>query len=1258
MRSRILVVCRDGEQRGRLAQLLNGSGFRAEIAESAAYARRIGFDGIALAMVAPGGLGPEGNGLIQELRAVCGRVLLFGAPGAQGEWRSDLLDVSDEEGLLSSVSLALAPAPAHEADEPALRFGAYRLDLAGHCLLDEAGQEVPLTHGEFALLRVFVQRAGRVLSREHLLQLLSGRDADVYDRSIDMQIVRLRRKIEPDPKHPTLIVTVPNSGYKFAAKVRDADSSELPKAAAPFEPARAEPERRYVTALACEMVAADGDRLPRDPEELRALIDDYRRYVATIVARHGGRMADSRVREALAYFGHPVAQEHSAERALHAALELAQHSAVEGAAIPAGLAIRIGVASGLVVTDLNGEVLGETPGEAARLQDLAEASQVVVDASTRQVAGGLFAYRDLGRLAIRGLADSVQAWQVLGPSALASRSEALHAATLNPLIGREDESSSLLRGWLQAKSGEGRLILVSGEAGIGKSRLVAALEQDLGDEAHASLRFFCSPLHQDSTLHPIVARWEREAGFARGDLAEERLRKLEAVVALTGLPAEDVAPIAAMMSVPTSDRSPQFELSPQRRKKQTFGALDRWLDAAARLHPVLMVFEDAQWADPSSLEWLDTLIDRLAEGPILLVITFRAEFAAPWVGRANAKLIALSRLDRRQAASLATQVGTGRRLTNELLERIVSQSDGVPLFIEELTKAVLEESGPSDNDTPPIAVPGTLQASLMARLDRLPAAKQVAQVGAVIGREFPQSLLLAAAALTEPQLAQGLDELVASGLAARRGASTDATYIFNHALTRDVAYESLIKSSRRIYHLRIATALRDSHDGFIPATEPELLAYHFQEAGDLDAAVKWWIAAGDLGEQHGANQEAVAHYRRARQLTEPTPPLGADRARVPEILMKLGNAQTQTAGYYSEDVLQSYQEAQDVALVLDQQDEAAEAAIRTAPFLFGSCRHRDVMEIGNNILKGNPDRLRPQTLVHLWVMMGGASCHIGEFQQSVAFSEKAIKLDDEVNCTHKSPWAAADPAIVARDYVEVASRMMGHFTRSLAVSEQSMAIALSRGHPFSVVWASVARIFALRSFGRYAEAVACGDNAIEICEKYGFGARIGNVLLHRGAVLFELGDEERGLSDIERGVRLWRETSGIFMLARNAALLADYQLRAGQPKLASANLQEAEQAIATTEEKDQLAEIIRLRGLIWQREGDSEKAALCFEKAVAQSRSQRARLFELHATRDLVRLTAETGDSTGAAEKLRAIVDWFPADLDIPVLAECRALLQ
>jgi tetratricopeptide (TPR) repeat protein len=517
---------------------------------------------------------------------------------------------------------------------------------------------------------------------------------------------------------------------------------------------------------------------------------------------------------------------------------------------------------------------------------------------------------------------------------------------------------------------------------------------------------------------------------------------------------------------------------------------------------------------------------------------------------------------------------------------------------------------------------------------------------------------MAAALLPETQLEQGLGELVASGLAVRRGAPPDAVYTFNHALTRDVAYTSLLKGQRQIYHRRIATILEKFDDGFSRATEPELLAYHFQEAGELSVALTYWIAAGDVTEQRGANAEAIAHYQSAKVLTENADLSAADRARAAEVLLKLGNAQWQTAGYQAEEVMRSYRAAREAALASDQQDEAAEAGIRMSLFLLSSCRHRDVLDVCGNILCAQSDRLRPETLVHLWMMIGGAYCQIGDFQQSLAFSEKAIALDDQVNCTHKAPWAGADPAIVAHDLVEMASRPLGYLDRSLAVSEQAMAIALERGHQFSIVWASVTRILALTSFGRYAEAVACADNAIAICEKHGFETRIGNVLQHRGPALFELGEEERGLADIQQGVALWRERNGIFFLARNLAKLAEYQLRANRFEQAHLSLDEAEQLAETTDEKMHLAEIIRLRGRLRQTESDYDQARLCFERAIARSREQRARLFELHAARDLVRLANETGGSTVALKKLRAIVDWFPVTLDIPILTQCRALLH
>ena len=501
-----------------------------------------------------------------------------------------------------------------------------------------------------------------MLSREQLLQLLAGRDAEAYDRSIDMQVVRLRRKIEPDRKHPSLIVTIPNSGYKFAAKVRQAEAAALRGTGRdPPETTPAAAERRYVTALAAEVLAADGTSLPGDPEELRVLIDAYRRYAAAVIARHGGVMAESRVRETLAYFGYPVAQEHAAERALHAALALAEHLPEGEMALPAGLAIRIGVASGLVVADPSGELLGETPGEAVRLQHLAEPGQVIIAASTRRLAGDLFAYRDLGAACRKGCRRS-------GAGVAGAWSE--HAR--QPLRG------ALCRGGDAAGWPRGRVEYAAAGLAAGKVRRgpPRAAVRRAGDRQVAPARGAGRGIGRrtacESAVLLLTAASGQRAASDRGALgAGGRFRawgfapscvcaSWRPIVAPADLPPEDVALIAAMLSVPTDDRYLQLELNPQRRKERTFGALLRRLDRMTRSHPVLMLFEDAQWADPSSLELLDTLIDRLAQLPILLVISFRAEFTAPWVGRAGASLIALSRLNRWHSADTG---GAGDRRT-------------------------------------------------------------------------------------------------------------------------------------------------------------------------------------------------------------------------------------------------------------------------------------------------------------------------------------------------------------------------------------------------------------------------------------------------------------------------------------------------------------------------------------------------------------------------------------------------------------------
>ncbi|HKM73561.1 MAG TPA: AAA family ATPase [Stellaceae bacterium] len=1033
-------------------------------------------------------------------------------------------------------------------------------------------------------------------------------------------------------------------------------------------PPRAAAEQRHLTVMFCDIVDSTRLAAALDLETLQRVIDAYQHQVAICVARYDGFVAKFMGDGVLVYFGYPQAHEDDAERAVRAGLDIA-------AAMPAmrtidglELGCRIGIASGVVVVGdsisvgaaAELSVLGESPNLAARLQAAAPRNGVIIAASTRALVGNLFDLRPIEPLALKGFGAGVPAWRAIAAHDDASRFRATRDPASAAFIGRDAELSLVLDRWAMAVAGEGQIFLLSGEPGLGKSRLCEAMFSRIAAEPHAEIRLQCSPYHANSALYPVLRHLERTAGLAHD--ASPAVRRAHLARLFPDVTAAERAvtllgPVLGLLDAAPADAAPAGS------KAEALALLQDLLLAPAADQPLCVLVEDAHWIDPTTQELLGLLIDRLGERHVLLLITHRPEFTPPWGTPAHLTRLAMNRLSARACAGLIGDLARGKALPEEVLRQIIAKADGVPLFVEELTKAVLEsglltedaDAWRLDGPLPPLAIPSSLHDSFMARLDRMAPVKEVAQVGAAIGREFSSRLLAPVLDTTAAALDAALSQLVEAGLLVSRGGDI---YAFKHALTRDAAYASLLRSRRQICHQRIATALEAFDEGFVRATEPELLAYHYQEAGDFSAALAHWIAAGDIAERRGATEEAVAHYRSAKQIIEGADLPAADRARAAEILMKLGNAQMQTAGYHSEDVLRLYEEARDAALALDQRDEAAEAGIRMSVFMFGSCRHSDVMELGNNVLRGQPDRLRPETLVHLWIMMGSASCHLGDFIQAATFSEKAIELDDQVNCTHKSPSGGADPAIVARDVVEVASRVMGHLDRSFSVSEQSMAIALDRGHLFSIVWASVSRIVALASFGLYAEAVACADHALAICEQHGFNSRIGNVLQHRGPPLFELGDEERGLADIKRGLMLWRERSGIFLLARNLAKLGEYQLRANQLEPARASLDEAERLAETTDEKMHLAEIIRLRGRLWQAEGHREQARLCFERAIARSREQGARLFELNAARDLARRSAEAGDTTEAFDRLRSIVDWFPTTLDVPVLAECRALLR
>jgi DNA-binding response OmpR family regulator/class 3 adenylate cyclase/predicted ATPase len=1256
MRHRILVVSRDVELRARLARSLSAARYSVDIAESPEHACRIGLRGFGVAVVAPTGLGAEVSELIDKLRAATGRAVLIVGSGSSLDPTQEIVDASDEAALLARVDRSLAPAAKTEEAAPLLHFANYSLDLLGHSLVDEAGQEVCLTRGEFRLLREFVHRPGRVLSRDQLLQASAGRDAETYDRSIDMLIMRLRRKIEFDPKRPRLIVTVPGSGYKFTTQVRSVwnagpmNGSVAERNDAPAESTPASAERRQITAL-CAELAPVGSKAA-DPEDLQTTLDTYRRRTGAIVTQFGGIIGQCIGREVFAYFGHPVAQEDAAERAINAGLALAQN--LRGAEISSDLSIRVGIATGVVVADPGGEVIGDAPSDAGRMRSLAEPGQVVLAATTQQLGGRLFTYHAVEPMAPTGVLGPTTAWRVLGRNTSVSRSEALYDGTLAPLVGRAEERNLLLRAWLQAKSGEGRVVLLSGEPGIGKSRLLVELEAWLATETHGSLRYFCSPLHQGSALHPIIARWEQEAGFSLGDTDEQRLCKLESVLAPDELSPTDLALIGGMLGVSTGERYEQPDLSPLRRKELTLAVLQRRLACLAQRHPVLMLFEDAHWADPSSLELLETLVRRITELPILLVISFRPEFVPPWFGRAGVSLVMLTRLDRRQSEVLATQVTGAHPLTPALLERIIAQTDGVPLFIEELTKAMLETAADHSRVAP--TVPSTLQASLMARLDRLPAARQVAQIGAVIGREFPFNLLVATAGLSQAQLAEGLDELTAAGLVFRRGLQHEAIYTFKHALVQETAYQSLLKTRRQHIHRQIAEIMRDQLLEQADA-EPEIVAHHFTQAGLPALAVEWWGKAGELALARPAYAEALAHLEQALRLADGSGKGSDDKRSRLRLQITYGNALRMARGFGVPETQAAFVVARDLAAAVEDVSERFPAyfGLWNVSFVRGDLI--PMQDVAATFLRDVESEPQSPNAAMAHRICGTTLFYEGNFVAARQHLEQVLAVCNAVRDREPVFRFGLDVASPAMTYLALTLWALGRFGRACSLMEEAVARALETGHIPTIALAHDQAAGFEMMRGDRLRTAPHARALLSLAREHGMPVWIANGMFRHGWSRWDA-DHEAGMAEMRQGIALLRLQQHEASLPTMMTLLAETEAEAGHPDAGLATIEMQLATIERTGQRWPLAQLHRTRGeiLLKRGSGDAVAAECAFARAIEIARSQLAKGFELQAAVSLARLWMAKGKRAEAVKLIAPVCAWFGEGLDCDALGEARAL--
>jgi class 3 adenylate cyclase len=701
-------------------------------------------------------------------------------------------------------------------------------------------------------------------------------------------------------------------------------------------------ERRQVTVMFSDLVGSTALSARMDPEDLREVISAYQKCVAKTVRTFGGFVANYMGDGVLVYFGYPEAHEDDAERAVRAGLELI--AAVAALKTSVSLQTRVGIATGLVVVGdliqsgetLESGIVGETPNLAARLQGIAEPNTVVIAEGARQLLGNLFELNDLGKKDLKGIARPVRAWAASRESSAEGRFEAFHASGLTELVGREEELDLLLRRWSKAKTGEGQVVLLSGEPGIGKSRMTAALLERIAAEPHTRLRYFCSPQHTDSALHPIIRQMERAAGFMLEDTPPFKLDKLDALLAQSLASRQDAALLAEILSLPNDRRYPTLELAPQQRRQKTLEALTAQVEGLSRTNPVLMIFEDVHWIDPTSLEALGRTVDRLKNLGVLLIITYRPEFAPPWIGRPYVTALTLNRLGEREIATMIDRVTGNTALTASVRQDIIDRTDGIPLFVEEMTKAVPEAVGQGDPrnnaaavSSSALSVPATLHASLMARLDRLGPAKEIAQIGAAIGREFTHALLSAVALKNEKELQSALDALTTGGLLFQQGVPPRANYLFKHALVQDVAYGTMLREPRRALHARIAGTLEDQF-AEIAENQPESLARHCTEAGLIEKAARLWGKAGRRSLERSTLAEAVAQLRRALELIATLPATPALHSEQIKIQVALITPLVHIKGYATPETRQAAERAR----LLIEEGEARGEALQDPLLLF------------------------------------------------------------------------------------------------------------------------------------------------------------------------------------------------------------------------------------------------------------------------------------------------------------------------------------
>ncbi len=1066
----------------------------------------------------------------------------------------------------------------------------------------------------------------------------------------------------------------PATPHAVASGQADQSTSAASSSHAPHSPAA---ERRQLTVMFCDLV--DSTRLSGqlDPEDLREVVRAYQGACAEVIEHVDGHIAQYLGDGLLVYFGYPQAHEDDAQRAVRAGLGIVRATQTLNTHLEqrhgVRVAVRLGIHTGLVVVGEIGSgshqenlALGETPNIAAHIQGVAAPDTVVISAATFRLVQGYFISEPLGARSLKGVAAPVPVYRILGESGVQNRLDAVAPTRLTPLVGREKEVALLQRRWEHTKAGMGQVVLLSGEAGIGKSRLVHVLKAHVADELPTRIEWRGSPYHQQSALYPVIDHLHHLLQWHQDDPPHDKLRTLEVTLASSGLGLSEAVPLlAALLSLPLPASYPPLTLTPQRQRQQTLDTLLAWLYAEARRQPVLLIVEDLHWVDPSTLELLSLLIDQGASVRLCLVLTHRPEFHPPWTMVAHLTSLTLSRFAPAQIERLAIHVASDKALPPAVLQEVVRKTDGVPLFVEELMKTVLELGLLEEQEDcytlhgplPPLAIPSTLHDALLARLDRLAAAKVVAQLGATLGHTFAYDLMHAVAPLDAVTLQEALSQLVEAELVAQRGLPPQATYTFQHALIQDTAYQSLLKSTRQQYHQRIAQVLEARFPETVE-TQPELLAHHYTEAGLSVQAIRYWQRAGQRATQRSAHVEAIGHLTEGLELLKTLPDTPERAQQELTLQIALGVPLTTTKGYATLEVEKAYTRARELCRQVGETPQLFPVLRGLWRFYIARGKLQTARELGEQLLSLAQSIQDPAFLLPAHLALGETLLWLGELAPARAHLEQGIALYDPQK--HRSRTSVQDPGVVCLSHTAVVLWLLGYPDQTLKENHKALTLAQELSHPHSLAFAQdiAAGLHQWRREGQAAQERA--EAAMTLSTKQGFTQWLAMGTILQGWALAEQGQGEEGIAQLQQGLAAWRATGAELGWPWFLAMMAEAYGKGRQTEDGLTVLAEALALVHKTGERFYEAELYRLQGELLRMRAlpDEQQTAACFRQALEIARYQQAKSLELRAAMSLSRLWQRQGKCDAARQVLAEVYGWFTEGFDTADLQEARALLE